>query len=86
MSHYHAGPPFGDANLLRKMWATFNEAWTFTHLASGYGKAPSIQPYMDVNVWPKVAGHNVPRATSRKGVGSGHGFLILRLGRVSPNP
>lgn len=42
-----------------KMWATFNEAWTFTHLASGYGKAPSIQPYMDVNVWPKVAGHNV---------------------------
>jgi len=42
-----------------KMWATFNEAWTFTHLASGYGKAPSMQPYMDVDVWPKVAGHNV---------------------------
>lgn len=42
-----------------KAWATFNEAWTFTALASGYGKAPSQQPYMDVDIWPKVAGHNV---------------------------
>lgn len=30
-----------------KVWATFNEAWTFTYLGSGYGKAPSVQPYMD---------------------------------------
>ena len=51
--------------LIRKMWATFNEAWTFTHLASGYGKAPSMQPYMDVDVWPKVAGHNVPVACKK---------------------
>jgi len=40
-------------------WATFNEAWTFTFLGSGYGKAPSVQPYMDNDLWPYVAGHNV---------------------------
>jgi len=46
-----------------KMWATFNEAWTFTFLGSGYGKAPSIQPYCcgpdENDLWPYVAGHNV---------------------------
>jgi len=42
-----------------KSWATFNEAYTFTYLASGYGKAPSQQPYMDMDIWPYVAGHNV---------------------------
>ncbi|CAJ1357637.1 unnamed protein product [Effrenium voratum] len=42
-----------------KAWATFNEAWTLTYLASGYGKAPSVQPYMEMTVWPYVAGHNV---------------------------
>merc|ERR1712232_458843 len=42
-----------------KTWVTFNEAWTFTFLGSGYGKAPSVQPYMDNDVWPYVAGHNV---------------------------
>jgi len=42
-----------------KTWATFNEAWTFTFLGSGFGKAPSIQPYMDNDIWPYVAGHNV---------------------------
>ena len=42
-----------------KLWATFNEAYTFTYLASGYGKAPSAQPYMDMAIWPYVAGHNV---------------------------
>ena len=25
-----------------KFWITFNEAWTFTYLASGAGKAPSV--------------------------------------------
>lgn len=42
-----------------KTWVTFNEAWTFTYLGSGYGKAPAVQPYMDNDVWPYVAGHNV---------------------------
>merc|ERR1712048_451942 len=42
-----------------KTWVTFNEAWTFTWLASGYGKAPSVQPYMGVDVWPYVAGQNI---------------------------
>jgi len=42
-----------------KTWVTFNEAWTFTFLGSGSGKAPSVQPYMDMDVWPYVAGHNV---------------------------
>jgi beta-glucosidase/6-phospho-beta-glucosidase/beta-galactosidase len=42
-----------------KKWVTFNEAWTFTYLASGYGKAPSVQPYMNMTLWPYVAGHNV---------------------------
>eukprot|EP00663_Eupelagonemidae_sp_cell21sb_P012121 gene12121-biopygen7872 len=40
-------------------WFTFNEAWTFTWLASGSGKAPSEHPFMDMSVWPYVAGHNV---------------------------
>ena len=59
----------------RKMWATFNEALTFTHLASGYGKAPSMQPYMDVDVWPKVAGHNVPVACKKP-----HRSHMLQIG------
>jgi beta-glucosidase/6-phospho-beta-glucosidase/beta-galactosidase len=42
-----------------KKWVTFNEAWTFTYLGSGYGKAPSVQPYMNMTYWPYVAGHNV---------------------------
>ena len=56
---------------LRKAWATFNEAWTLTYLASGYGKAPSVQPYMEMTVWPYVAGHNVILAHLKVGaVGS----------------
>lgn len=42
-----------------KTWITFNEAWTFTFLASGYGKAPSLPEYGDMSTWPWVAGHNV---------------------------
>jgi beta-glucosidase/6-phospho-beta-glucosidase/beta-galactosidase len=42
-----------------KKWVTFNEAWTFTYLGSGYGKAPSVQPYMNMTLWPYVSGHNV---------------------------
>jgi len=42
-----------------KTWVTFNEAWTFTALGSGAGKAPSVQPYLNASVWPYVAGHNV---------------------------
>merc|ERR1719502_1753071 len=42
-----------------KKWTTFNEAWTFTFLGSGSGKAPSVPPYMDNDIWPYVAGHNV---------------------------
>jgi len=42
-----------------RRWVTFNEAWTFTYLGSGGGKAPSVHPYMDGSVWPYVAGHNV---------------------------
>ncbi len=42
-----------------KTWITFNEAWTFLYLASGNGKAPSMDPYMDISVWPYIGGHNV---------------------------
>jgi len=43
-----------------KFWYTFNEAWTFTFLGSGLrGKAPNVQPWMDTDLWPFVAGHNV---------------------------
>jgi len=43
-----------------RLWATFNEAWTFTFLGSGgRGKAPNVQPWMDGNIWPYIAGHNV---------------------------
>ena len=42
-----------------KFWITFNEAWTFTYLASGAGKAPSIPEYGDVKKWPWIAGHAV---------------------------
>merc|ERR1719436_2171861 len=42
-----------------KTWITFNEAWTFTYLASGYGKAPGIEYYSDMTIDPWIAGHNV---------------------------
>jgi len=42
-----------------KHWVTFNEAWTFTYLASGYGKAPSIPEYSDMQIDPYIAGHTV---------------------------
>jgi len=42
-----------------KTWVTFNEAWTFTFLASGFGKAPGVEPYMNMTIHPWIAGHNV---------------------------
>merc|ERR1712113_900642 len=45
-----------------KTWITFNEAWTFTYLASGFGKAPSIEYYSDMTSEPWIAGHNVLNA------------------------
>eukprot|EP00931_Biecheleriopsis_adriatica_P046375 TRINITY_DN26621_c0_g1_i1.p1 TRINITY_DN26621_c0_g1~~TRINITY_DN26621_c0_g1_i1.p1 ORF type:complete len:729 (+),score=105.29 TRINITY_DN26621_c0_g1_i1:42-2189(+) len=42
-----------------KMWITFNEAWTFTFLASGFGKAPSIKQYGNQSIDPYIAGHTV---------------------------
>merc|ERR1712113_371221 len=45
-----------------KTWITFNEAWTFTYLASGFGKAPSIEYYSDMTIDPWIAGHNVLNA------------------------
>ena len=42
-----------------KTWITFNEPWTFTFLASGFGKAPSLDRFSDMKVWPYVAAHNV---------------------------
>jgi len=42
-----------------KTWVTFNEAWTFTFLASGFGKAPGIEQYKDMNIHPWIAGHNI---------------------------
>jgi len=42
-----------------KFWITFNEAWTFTYLASGNGKAPGIPEYNNITKWPYIAGHNV---------------------------
>merc|ERR1712190_365949 len=44
------------------MWVTFNEAWTFTFLASGWGKAPSIPEFSNMSIDPCVAGHNVLNA------------------------
>merc|ERR1712130_533258 len=48
-----------------KFWITFNEAWTFTLLGSGNGKAPGIPEYNDVSKWPYIAGHNVLIAHAR---------------------
>jgi len=45
-----------------KVWMTFNEAWTFTWLGSGWGKAPSITPFNDMNYHPWIAAHNVLNA------------------------
>mmetsp|Transcript_93577 Transcript_93577/g.274062 ORF Transcript_93577/g.274062 Transcript_93577/m.274062 type:complete len:626 (+) Transcript_93577:51-1928(+) len=42
-----------------KHWSTFNECWVAAKLASGWGKAPSTAPYMDVDIWPYVAAHNM---------------------------
>jgi beta-glucosidase len=48
-----------------KVWVTFNEAWTFTWLASGFGKAPSIEPYNNISRDPYIAAHNVLRAHAK---------------------
>lgn len=45
-----------------KRWVTFNEAWTFTFLTSGLGKAPSIPEYSDQLIDPYIAAHNVLNA------------------------
>ncbi|CAE8732992.1 unnamed protein product, partial [Polarella glacialis] len=45
-----------------KSWITFNEAWTFTFLASGFGKAPNLDVYSDMKIDPYIAGHNVLNA------------------------
>jgi beta-glucosidase/6-phospho-beta-glucosidase/beta-galactosidase len=48
-----------------KMWVTFNEAWSFTFLANGMGKAPNlfwVDGYHNQNVDPYVAAHNVLNA------------------------
>lgn len=42
-----------------KLWTTFNEAWTFTWLGSGGGKAPSIPEFSETPKWPLIVGHNV---------------------------
>lgn len=48
-----------------KYWITFNEAWTFTYLGSGNGKAPGIPAYNNISKWPYIAGHNVLMAHIR---------------------
>jgi len=45
-----------------KWWMTFNEAWTFTFLASGWGKAPSIPELSNMTIDPWIAGHNILNA------------------------
>jgi len=45
-----------------KAWITFNEPFTFLFLASGYGKAPSIETYSNMSIDPWIGGHNVLNA------------------------
>jgi len=45
-----------------KLWITFNEGWTFTYLASNYGKAPTIKAISDQMRDPYIAAHNVLNA------------------------
>eukprot|EP00438_Fugacium_kawagutii_P017399 Skav229238 [mRNA] locus=scaffold2154:86123:89794:+ [translate_table: standard] len=45
-----------------KFWITFNEAWSATKLASGSGKAPGVEPFMDPKKDPYIAGHNILNA------------------------
>jgi len=42
-----------------KTWVTFNEAWTFLWLGSGWGSAPSIPEFSNMTIDPFIAGHNV---------------------------
>ena len=47
-----------------KHWLTFNEAWTFTWLGGGWGKAPALPAYSGMDTgngpkWAYVAMHNV---------------------------
>jgi beta-glucosidase len=42
-----------------KSWSTFNEAWVASKLSSGWGKAPSTAPFLEVETWPMVAAHNM---------------------------
>lgn len=46
-------------SLSYRTWITFNEAWTFAYLGSGNGKAPSIEQYNNISIYPFIAGHNV---------------------------
>jgi beta-glucosidase len=48
-----------------RTWVTFNEAWTFLYLGSGYGKAPSTPEYGDVCTWPYIGAHTVLIAHAR---------------------
>jgi len=45
-----------------KVWFTFNEPWTFTYLASGWGKAPCHPDLSNWRMDPYIAGHNVLNA------------------------
>merc|ERR1740121_3592696 len=50
-----------------KNWSTFNEAWVASKLSSGSGKAPSTAPFLDEDVWPYVAAHNMIMAHALAG-------------------
>jgi len=45
-----------------KMWFTFNEPWTLTFLASGWGKAPCHPDLSEQSKDPYIAAHNVLNA------------------------
>lgn len=45
-----------------KTWLTFNEAWTFLYLGCEHGKAPSVEPWTNISIWPYIGGHNVLNA------------------------
>mmetsp|Transcript_65589 Transcript_65589/g.182927 ORF Transcript_65589/g.182927 Transcript_65589/m.182927 type:complete len:736 (-) Transcript_65589:499-2706(-) len=45
-----------------KHWITFNEPWSFTFLASGYGAAPGIDAFSNQSTDPYIAAHNVLNA------------------------
>ena len=67
-----------------KTWITFNEAWTFTWLGSGGGKAPGLMgQFSETPKWPLIAGHNVLLAHAAAADVYRRGYQQVQGGKIA---